>query len=111
MPWAGNVEPLMPLDVVREPKQLAVRLVLQPEFRIRFVIVVRSVADRNGLSTRTRSRRSNGLKVPWMKDGPALLPSASVRVHLASMKGSNASLMAKCASRLRLIRLSRGRID
>src|SRR5215208_2525553 len=103
MPWVGP--PLMPAEVDRRKEPLgvpgpgpglptpgtlqdAVRLVLQPDARMAFAIVVRSAGERNGLSSRTRSRRSNGLNVPWMNDGPALLPSASMRFHLASTNGS-----------------------
>src|SRR3982750_4377347 len=116
MPCVGP--PLMPeeVDLVNElvtpgTSHDAVRLVLQPDARIALAMVVRWLGVRYGLSSRIRSRRSNGLNVPCMKEGPELLPSASTRFHLASMNGSNASLTVKCASRLRLIRSSFGSID
>ena len=86
MPWPPKVRAVVGV-------QATVRLVLQPDARIALAIVVRSAGLRNGLSSRTRSRTSNWLNVPWMKDGPALEPSVSTRFHLASMNGSNASLM------------------
>src|SRR6476469_2008921 len=90
-PWPPKV-PRVEVLATPVTLQAAVRLVLQPEARIALAIVVRSAGLRNGLSRRVRSRTSNWPKVPWMNDGPALLPTESTRDHLASTNGSNASL-------------------
>ena len=84
--------PAMPVtaDVGRAAEQADVRLGLQPDVRIRLASVVRSAGFEERVVEPGALAEVELPNVPWMKDGPALLPSAVTRAHLASTKSSSA---------------------